>query len=88
MQKKCKPITAKPRHRTTLALDAHLWNRFQSVLSEQWEGSFTSWVEYAMECYTRDNCDGCPYAEEEGQQKAGGIAKVLEVKDADSGQPD
>ncbi|MFC2027132.1 hypothetical protein ACFLU3_00445 [Chloroflexota bacterium] len=76
--KKCQPITPKPRHRTTLALDADLWERFQPVLKDQWEGSFTSWIEYAMECYTRDSCDGCPYLEEEGQQKAGGIGNIVE----------
>ncbi|MBM3132318.1 MAG: hypothetical protein FJZ95_04710 [Chloroflexi bacterium] len=74
--KRCRPIATRPRHRTTLALNADLWDRFQPALKEEWEGSFTSFVEYAMECYLRDTCDGCPYEEEEGQQKAGGIGKI------------
>ena len=80
MQKKrCRPLALKPRHRTTLALNAELWERFQPTLKNDWEGSFTSWVEYAMECYLRDTCDGCPYAEDEGQHKvSGSVGKFVE----------
>ena len=74
---RCKRRKAPPRHRLTLALNADLWERFQPVLKEDWGGSFTSWVEYAMECYSRDTCDGCPYQDEEGQEKAG-LGRVAE----------
>jgi hypothetical protein len=74
---RCNPRRARPRHRITLALEGELWERFQPVLKDRWGGSFTSWLEYAMECYSRDSCEGCPYAEEEGQEKAG-IGKIAE----------
>ena len=84
MQKKsgkCNTNLGKSRHRVTIALDGELWNRFQPVLKDKWEGSFTSWVEYAMECYSRDSCDGCPYEpEDDNLEKApDGIGKVLEI---------
>jgi hypothetical protein len=78
MPKRCKPaLLSKPRHRLTVAVRGDLWEKFQPSLKNEWQGSFTSWLEYAMECYTRDSCDGCPYQEEEGQVKAEeGIGKV------------
>ena len=77
---RCKPASfVKPRHRITVAVQGDLWDRFQVALKDDWQGSFTSWLEYAMECFTRDTCDGCPYQEEEGQVKSpDGIGKVLE----------
>jgi hypothetical protein len=78
VRRRCKPVEHKPRHRATLAIDGELWERFQPVLRDSWLGSFTSWLEYAMECYTRESCDGCPYEEEEGQEKADGIGKVID----------
>ena len=76
---RCKPVSLnKPRHRVTVAVQGELWDRFQLALKNDWQGSFTSWLEYAMECFTHDNCDGCPYREEEGQEKAAeGIGKIL-----------
>jgi len=50
------------------------------VLKDRWDGSFTSWVEYAMECYTRVSCEGCPYAEDEGQEKVA-IGKIADDKE-------
>lgn len=76
---KCNVSLRRPRHRVTLALDGELWDRFQPALKNKWEGSFTSWLEYAMECYSRDICKGCPYEPDEPQEKApDGIGKVLE----------
>ena len=76
---KCKPVSVKPRHRITVALDGRLWNRFQPILKDKWEGSFTSWLEYAMECYSRDSCKGCPYEPDDDDRKKApdGIGKVL-----------
>jgi hypothetical protein len=74
---RCQLHRGRLRHRITLALDAELWERFQPVLKEHREGSFTSWLEYAMECYSRNSCDGCPYAEEEDQEKVA-ICKILD----------
>ncbi len=77
----CKSTISKnPRHRITIALNGELWDRFQGALEEHWKGgSFTSWVEYAMECYSRDSCKGCPYEPEEPQEKApDGIGKLID----------
>ena len=76
---KCKPVSVKLRHRITVALDGELWNRFQPILKDKWEGSFTSWLEYALECYSRDNCEGCPYEpDDDDREKApDGIGKVI-----------
>lgn len=78
---KCKLVSGKPRHRVTVALDGDLWDKFQNALRDRWEGgSFTSWLEYAMECYSRDTCKGCPYEpDDDDQEKApDGIGKVLD----------
>ena len=76
---RCKPVTRKPRHRVTVALDGDLWERFQPVFKERWEGSFTTWLEFALECFSRDTCKGCPYEPEEEQEKApDGIGKVVD----------
>ncbi len=77
IKRRCQPIEQKPKHRITIALNPELWERFQPSLKNNWGDSFTSWVEFAMECYSREKCDGCPYQEEEDQEKSGGIGKVL-----------
>jgi len=75
----CKLKTRKLRHRVTLALDGELWEKFQPILKNKWEGSFTSWLEYAMECYSRNTCEGCPYEPDGPQEKAqDGIGKVID----------
>ena len=76
----CKLNPRKPRHRVTLALDGELWDKFQPALKHKWGGSFTSWLEYAMECYPRDSCEGCPYEPEDDKRKQApdGIGRVLE----------
>jgi hypothetical protein len=49
------------------------------ALKKKWGDSFTSWLEYAMECYSRDTCRGCPYESDEEQEKAvDGIGKVTD----------
>ena len=65
MKNKCNAKKQKSRHHITLALDGAVWSKFQPALKERWEGSFTSWVEYAMTCYMQETCDDCPYADEE-----------------------
>ena len=42
---------------------------FQPVLKDEWEGSFNSWVEYAMTCYIHITCDDCPFIAEEDKGK-------------------
>lgn len=78
----CKSNPRKPRHRVTLALDGELWDKFQPILKHKWEGSFTSWLEYAMECYSRESCKGCPYEPEDDEQEKApdGIAKILDTE--------
>lgn len=68
MVSRCKPSRRKTR-RLNLAVDAEVFNKFHPVMRENFGDSISGWVEYAMECYSRESCDGCPYAEEEGQQK-------------------
>jgi hypothetical protein len=70
----CGPNRQRERHRVNLPVDQDLWDRFSPVLKKQWGGSFTSWVEFAMECYSRDRCEGCPY-NREGFPKSKGIGK-------------
>ena len=72
---RCRPRKRQVK-RLNLAIDADTFNRFLPVMQKEWGDSISSWVEYAMECYSRDDCDGCPHAEEEGQQKVG-IGQVL-----------
>ena len=55
-------------------MDGRLWDKFQKTLKDEWQGSFTTWVEFSMECYMRDSCDGCPYEEDEEKEK--GAAKI------------
>ena len=80
IKNRCKSVTRKPRHRVTVALDGDLWERFQPVFKERWEGSFTTWLEFALECYSRDTCKDCPYEpDDDDQEKAtDGIGKVLD----------
>ena len=78
--KKCKSKQVKKHHRITMALDEELWERFQPVRKKKWGDSFTSWVEYAMECYSRDDCTDCPYAEEEGQERVS-LCKIYTDED-------
>lgn len=69
MKNKCSPKKENPRHRINLALDGELWSKFQTALKDDWQGSFNSWVEFAMTCYMQESCDDCPYAEEEEKGK-------------------
>jgi hypothetical protein len=69
MKKKCIPRKEQSRHRINLALDGELWEKFQPVLKDEWEGSFNSWVEYAMTCYMHITCDDCPFIAEEDKGK-------------------
>ena len=69
MKKKCIPRKEQSRHRINLALDGELWEKFQPVLKDEWEGSFNSWVEYAMTCYIHITCDDCPFIAEEDTGK-------------------
>jgi len=69
MKKKCIPQKEQQRHRINLALDGQLWDKFQSTLKDDWEGSFNSWVEYAMTCYMQEKCDDCPFVDEKDKGK-------------------
>ncbi len=69
MINRCTAKKQKPRHRITLALDGQVWSQFQTTLEERWQGSFNSWVEFAMTCYMQENCDYCAYVEDEDKGK-------------------
>jgi hypothetical protein len=70
--KRCTPKRKRQsRHRVNIALSQDRWDRFKPVLRKIWQGSFTSWVEFAMECYSRDTCEGCPYNESDLDEKKG-----------------
>jgi len=78
--KRCAPKhKRKSRHRVNLSLSQDIWKRFKPVLKKAWKGSFTSWVEFAMECYSRDTCEGCPYNEPDSEKEKG-IGKKLKQK--------
>ena len=62
-----------------LPLKMVLWEKFRPILKNKWEGTFTSWLEYAMECYSRNTCEDCPYEPDDGQEKAvDGIGKIVD----------
>ena len=69
MMNRCNAKKQKPRHRITLALDGAVWEKFQDTLKERWQDSFNSWVEFAMTCYMQEECDDCPYVDEEDKGK-------------------
>ena len=69
MVKSCNAKKQKPRHRITLALDGEVWSQFQPTLKEKWQDSFNSWVEFAMTCYMHEDCDDCPFVDEEDKGK-------------------
>ncbi len=70
----CRPDSKKKKRRLNIAIPEETWDKFLPVLNEHWGDSFTSWVEFAMECYSRDTCEGCPY-DHEGAPKSKGIGK-------------
>jgi len=72
--KYCKPANIKNKKRLNIAIPEETWEKFEPVLMEQWGDSFTSWVEFAMECYSRSTCEGCPYDREDAP-KSKGIGK-------------
>jgi hypothetical protein len=73
--KYCKPVNLKkPKHRLNIAIPEEKWAKFELVLQKEWGDSFTSWVEFAMECYSRSTCEGCPYDRDDAL-KSKGIGK-------------
>jgi len=56
-------------------MDQVLYNRLIPAIQKEWGGPFSSWLDYVATCWLQDGCDGCPYAEEEGQEKVG-LCKV------------
>lgn len=85
---RCTQKRETPRHRINLAIDGEVWSTFQTALKERWQGSFNSWVEFAMTCYMHESCDDCPYAEEEDKGKGykrEGIGKIQTDTEAISG---
>jgi len=69
VMKKCNPKKENLRHRINLALDDAVWSKFQATLKERWQGSFNSWVEFAMTCYMYEECDDCPNIDDEDKGK-------------------
>ncbi len=72
--KYCKPKTVKKKRRLNIAVSEEIWDRFVPALEREWGDSFTSWVEFAMECYSRTACEGCPYNRDD-MPKSRGIGK-------------
>lgn len=76
--KRCIPKhKKKEKHRVSLSLSQNIWEKFNPVLKNAWKGSFTSWVEFAMECYSRDTCEGCPYNEPDLEKEKGIGKKII-----------
>ena len=59
------------RHRITTTIDKAIYDRLVPVIQKEWGGPFSSWLDYVATCWLREDCVNCPYAEEEGQKKAG-----------------
>lgn len=81
----CKNLSMKrcrkpERKHISTTMDRALYERLIPAIEEEWGGTFSSWLDYVATCYLRDSCDGCPYSEGQGGQKAG-IGKV-ESKEA------
>lgn len=67
------------RHRTSLSItiDRHVLDALKQWMKQEGETNLSAVIEGFIECGVRDTCDGCPYAEEEGQEKVG-VGKVAE----------
>ena len=66
--RKCK--NRKRKHIST-TIDGSLYERLMPAIEKDWGRPFSSWLDYVATCYLNESCDGCPYAEEEGQTKEG-----------------
>ena len=64
------------RKHISTTIDRAIYDRLIPAIEKEWGGPFSTWLDYVATCWLQeDSCDGCPYAEVEGQQKAG-IGKV------------
>ena len=63
------------RKHLSTTIDHSIFQRLIPAIKKDWGGPFSSWLDYVATCYLHDSCKGCPYAEEEGQEK-GGIGRV------------
>ena len=66
--KRCKK--PKRKHLST-TIDQALYERLIPAIEKDWEGPFSSWLDYVATCYLHETCEGCPYAEKAGQKKEG-----------------
>jgi len=57
-----------------LVVDSNVFNRFKDKMKKEEEDNISELVEMFMECYTRDECEGCPYLDEEDREQ--GFVKV------------
>ena len=64
------------RQRISTTIDKGLYDRLVSAIEKEWGGPFSSWLDYVATCWLQEDCNNCPYAEEEGQKKAGGIGRI------------
>lgn len=67
------------RKHISTTMDRSIYERLIPTIEKEWGGPFSTWLDYVATCYLQDDCDGCPYAEEEGQKKAN-IGKVSDEK--------
>jgi hypothetical protein len=74
----CKPIVGKPlQRRVTISftIDRRILADFKAWMAKTGRTNMSDTIEGFIECGIRDTCEGCPYAEEEKQEKIG-IGKI------------
>ena len=60
-------------------MDRAIYDRLIPAIKRDWGGPFSSWLDYVATCYLQESCEGCPYAEEEGQRKEG-MGRICDEK--------
>ena len=70
------------RHRTSLSItiDPHVLEALKQWMKREGETNMSAVIEEFIDCGVRDTCEGCPYLEEEGQEKVG-VFKAAEKRE-------
>lgn len=61
------------RRRTTISMtiDRHILDGLKRWMEKNGETNISATIEGFIDCGIRDTCEGCPYAEDSGQEKVG-----------------
>ena len=74
----CKPLSSRPLQRRvtiSLTVDRKVLAGLKEWMAKHNRANMSDTVESFIECGIRNSCDGCPYAENEKQQRIG-IGKI------------